>query len=516
MASGTVDADVIVVGAGHNGLVAAWYLARAGLRVEMFERRPFAGGATITEELWPGYFFSTCAHSVHALHPKIIRDLRLRERGFEVLPRRFPDVLVRPDGSYYGPDDHDSPNNLAFAGRLTAEERAGLRRLSEFKRTLVDLVSPYRLRLPPTVAEIRARAAGTPAAAVFEQALTRTTSQIRAQFLPTERLLDRYATETASVSRDPLALSYAYSAIDAVDETTGEAPPLGYVRGGMGSLSRALVAAAESAGVKIHVGHDVARFLVERGTVIGIGLSGGGEVRSRVVLSNLDPKRTFLRLFLPQHLDPAFRRRVAALVTHVSCMKLLASLSELPHWKDWDGDPSRPSEGKVGLHRMRTHVAAAYDDLEAGWPPREMVINVSVPSTVDPSLAPPGGHTASCYIYPAPATLHEGTWDDARESVAERIVDQITHYAPNFRRALRNYKLRTPLDLERDNALTDGCITHVDQTGEQLLWNRPLPELAHYRAPLRGLYLCGSGQHPGGEVSGQPGHNAAHEVLKDL
>ena len=518
MTGGTTDTDTdaVVVGAGHNGLVAAWYLTRAGLRVEMFERRPFAGGAVLTEELWPGYRFSTCAHSVHALHPKIIRDLALRERGFEVLPRSFPDVLIKPDGTYYGPPDHDSPKNIAFSARLSAAECQGMAQLSDFKATLEALVAPYRMGLPPSFAEIRAKAAGTHAAEVFEQAITCTVSQIRARCLPTARLLDRYASERAAVGRDPLALSYAYSAIDAAEESTGEAPPLGYVRGGMGELSRTLIEAVQEAGVKIHVGQEVERFLVEGGSVIGIRLAGGAEVRSRVVLSNLDTKRTFLRLFAPQHLDAAFRQRVGGLVTGISCFKLLVALSELPHWKDWDGDPESPSSGKVGLHRTQAHIAAAYDDLEAGRPPREMVINVSIPSAVDPSLAPPGGHTASCYIYPAPGSLRAGTWDDARDSVAERIIDQITRYAPNFRRSIRHYKLRTPLDLERENGLTDGCIVHVEQTGEQLLWNRPLPELAHYRAPLRGLYLCGSGQHPGGEVSGQPGHNAAHEVLKDL
>jgi phytoene dehydrogenase-like protein len=514
VAGGTVDTDVIVVGAGHNGLVAAWYLAKAGLRVQMFERRPWVGGAAITQELWPGFRFSTCAHSVHALHPKIIRDLGLRHLGFEVLPRTFPDLLLKPDGTYYGPAEHDSPRNLGFSARLTVEERQGEQALGEFKRRLVALVAPYRLRVPPTFAELRARAAGT-AAAVFEQAITRTASQIRERFLPTARLLDRHATEKGMEARDPLALSYAYEAIDAVDEETGEAPPVGYVRGGMGVLTRLLAQAAEAAGVTINVGHEAARFLVEGGEVIGIRLAGGAEVRSRVVLSNLDPKRTFLRLFEPQHLDAGFRRRVAGLVTAVSCVKLLAAISELPRWKDWDGDPASPSGGKVGLHRMRSHIAAAWDDMDAGRPPREMVINVSVPSAVDASLAPRGAHTASCYIYPAPATLREGTWEDAREAVTERIIDQITHYAPNFRGSVLNCKLRTPLDLETENGLTDGCITHLEQGGEQLLWNRPLPELAHYRAPLRGLYLCGSGQHPGGEVSGQPGHNAAHEVLRD-
>lgn len=508
------DIDVAIVGAGHNGLVAAAYLARAGLAVQLFERRPFAGGASITEELWPGFHFSTCAHMIHGLHPKLLRDLRLRERGLRVLPRAA-DLLLWPDGTYSGLATLDSPRNRAFAGRLTAEEREGLRRYQEFRGTLERLFAPYRLAPPPSLAEVRARAQGTPAAAVLERALTARLSEVQAELLPSERLRAGAAAEKASVGRDPLALSLAYSSIDAPDDETGERPPHGYVEGGMGTVVRLLAAAAEEAGAVIHVDRAVERFLVEGGRVIGIRLADGAEVRSRVVLSNLDPKRTFLQLLAPEHLAPGFRDRVAGLTTAVSCYKLLAAISELPRWTAWDGDPARPSQGAVGLHRSPAEVTAMWDDLEAGLPPRAPVISFSVPSAVDPTLAPAGAHTASAWIFSAPARLRDGSWDDARGPVAERLIDQITAYAPNFRRSVLRYQLRTPLDLERENGLTDGCIWHVQHGGEQLFWNRPLPALAHYRAPLPGLYLCGAGQHPGGEVTGLPGHNAAQAVLHD-
>lgn len=510
-----MDTDVILVGAGHNAMVAAAYLARAGLRVALFERRPFVGGAAITEELWSGFHFSTCAHMVHALHPKILRDLRLRERGLDVLPRAG-EIVLRADGQYYGPADHASPRNLASAGRLSPEERDGVQQFGRFKRTLNELLAPYRLRTPPTLAELRARAAGTPASEVLEQALTLTVSQVRDLFLPAGPIRERYAFEKASVGRDPVALSYGYTSIDASDEETGEAPPNGYVRGGTGTLCRLLREVLDESGVAIHVGQEVEQCLVEAGRVIGIRLADGTEVRSRVVVSSLDPKRTFLQLIDPALLEPAFRRRVAGLITAVSCYKFLAAITELPRWKDWDGDLDRPSRGAVVLNGGSQDVAAMYDDLEAGRPPRAPLVSMSIPSAVDDSLAPPGRHTASAWILPAPARLREGTWDDVREAVAERLIDQITHYAPNFRASILDYRLRTPLDLERENGLTDGCIWHVQHTADQLFWSRPLPELAHYRAPLAGLYLCGAGQHPGGEVSGQPGHNAAHEVLRDL
>ena len=284
----------------------------------------------------------------------------------------------------------------------------------------------------------------------------------------------------------------------------------------MGTLSRLLAEAAREAGASIHLETPVERILTVGDAAVGVRLADRTEVRGRLVVSNLDPKRTFLRLIEPAVLSPVFRQRVAALTTDVSCLKLLAVVSELPEWSAWDGDPRAPSTGLVGLTRSAADVAAAYDDLEAGRPPRAPTINFSVPSALDPSLAPAGAHTASVWIYPAVGQLKEGTWEEARERVAESLIDQITGYAPNFRRSIRQYTLRTPADLERENGLTDGCIWHVQHGGEHLFWNRPLPELAAYRAPVRQLYLCGAGQHPGGEVSGIPGHNAAHAILADL
>jgi phytoene dehydrogenase-like protein len=217
-----------------------------------------------------------------------------------------------------------------------------------------------------------------------------------------------------------------------------------------------------------------------------------------------------------ESVDGRLRKRLEGLITHVSCYKLLAVVSEAPQWKYWDGDPEQPYRGAITLHASRPEIDAAYDELEAGLPVRKPVISFSMPSFADPTLTRPGYHTASVWIYPAPATLRTGSWDDFREEIAEGIIDQITEFAPNFRSSIRHHIFRTPLDIERENGLTDGCIWHVQHAGEHLFWNRPLPELSQYRAPHKGLYLCGAGQHPGGEVSGIPGHNAAQEVLRDL
>ena len=510
-----MDLDVAIVGAGHNGLAAATYLARAGLSVHLFECRAVVGGASVTEELWPGFHFSTCAHMIHCMHPRIIRDLGLYERGMQVLPRSFV-LAPLPDGSYHGPTDHESTRNLSFSGNLTTEEREGERRYIAFLQALRRIFAPYRLQPAPSLAELRAKLAGSDEADVLEKALVTRTWEVQDEFLPTRSLRDKHAVEGCPVARNPLMVQAAASSTIEPDEETGEPAPNGYVRGGMGTVSRLMAEAAQEAGATIHLNRRVERFLVEDETVIGIRFADGSDVRSRIVVSNLDPKSTFLKLMPREHIAEKFRSRVEGLVTNVSSYKLLAAITELPRWKDWDGDPDLPSAGCVRFTVSREAVAGIYDDMDAGRPPRAPIVSFSVPSTLDDTLAPPGYHTASLWIFPAPARLDGCTWDDVRERVAEQLIDQITAYAPNFRNSIRDCKFRTPLDMERENGLTDGCIWHIQHTADQLFWNRPLPELAAYRAPLKGLYLCGAGQHPGGEVSGAPGHNAAQEILKDL
>ncbi len=506
---------VLIIGAGHNGLVAATYLARAGFKVHMLERRSFIGGAAITQELWPGHNFSTCAHLMHGVHPKIFSDFHLKEEGLgwaEVAPTLYP----QNDNSYFGLNNLDTPNNRLSAKRLTIDERKGAKSYEMFKTKLRQLFSPYRLHPPPTLEEFKLNLNGSEEEAILKRAMTSRIWDLQNEFLPSQYQQDAYASEGADVSRNPLALHIAYNSIDDPDKESGDSPPQGFVRGGMGALSHILANQAKEAGVEIQEDTEVDEILINKQEVVGVKLTDGTEIESAIVISNLDPKRTFLRLISPENLDQNLGDRINKLMTHVSCMKLLAVIDELPQWKCWDGEEERPHQGAVRLNVSRAHVNAAYDDLETGLPPRSPVISVNLPSFNDPSLTQPGYQTASIWIFPAPAKLKDKSWDEVREDVAENIINQITEHAPNFRRSIQNYILRTPLDLERENNLTDGCIWHIQHNGEQLFWNRPLPELSRYRSPIRGLYLCGAGQHPGGEVSGIPGHNAAHEIIKDL
>ncbi len=512
----TTKIDIAIIGAGHNGLVAATYLARAGLKVRVYERRAGFGGATLQEELWPGYIFSTGAHLLHSVPAVIVRDLQLKERGLQLVPRDEA-FYLHADGTYHGNIAVDRPNNRVARSKLTPAELAGLDRYNRFKQELIGLVRPYLLRTPPTLAELQTRAAGTPAAETLRLATTMRLWELQDHFLPTERLREAFATEASAVIENPLAFALAYGAMDAPDPVTGERGPFGFVRGGMGRFAELLVAAAREAGVELEDKRQVERILVEQGRATGLRFKSGDEVRCGLVLSCADPKVTFLRLLTDQDIDPQLRRRVDGLISHVSCYKLLAAVSELPRWKAWDGtDPDEPSRGSMQLDMTRDIVRECYADLAAGQPPRRPMLSFNVPSMLDPTLAPAGHHTASIYIYPAPAKLAQGTWAERKSAVAESIIDYITEFAPNFRRSILNYEFRTPQDLENRLGLTDGCIWHLQHTPDQILGGRPLPELANYRTPVRGLYLGGSGQHPGGEVSGIPGHNAAQEILRDL
>lgn len=507
--------DVAVIGGGHNGLVAAAYLARAGLATCVFEKRDALGGAALTEEIWPGFRFSTGAHQLHAFPVKIVRELGLSESDFQLVPRDRT-IRLRKDGSYDGDSDLELPNNRLAGSKLTPAERAGLASYLDFKARFYRILAPFALTVPPTLEELRRRMAGTPDGEILDLASSSSLWDLQDRFLPSARLRDYFAVEASAVAANPNAFVLAVGVVDEPSPTTGEKPLNGFVRGGMGNFATAIWNSAKRAGVELRLGQAVESILVSQGRASGLRLADGSEIEARAVLSCADPKTTFRKLVPPKHVTLELRHRIERLVTDVSCYKLLAAISELPEWTGWDGDPGLPARGCVHLSVSRQEVQSAYDDLAQGRPPARPIVSFGVPSMLDPSLAPAGYHTVSAFIYPAPARLSSGSWDDERAPVTEALIEQITQYAPNFRRSIVNIKLRTPLDIERDQGMPDGCIWHIQHTPGQLYGRRPLPELAAYRAPLPGLYLGGSGQHPGGEVTGIPGHNSAHEILKDF
>ncbi|MBL4575067.1 MAG: NAD(P)/FAD-dependent oxidoreductase [Opitutaceae bacterium] len=356
--------DVAIIGTGHNGLITAYYLAKQGLDVHLFEKRDFTGGATLTEELWPGYKFSTCAHLLHLFHPRILNDLDLVKRGLEVLPRSKKNLHMKSHNTYWGLPEDNSPRNLLSNSNLSKEERKSIEKYETFKATLRKASSPYRLKLPPTMDQIRADLGSDQL--VLDQAMNSTMKDLRDHFFPSQLLKDFYADEAAPVNRNPSALFLAYASMASPDDETGELPANGYVKGGLGALAAILTEAAIEAGATVHTGKAVEKIMVEGKKAVGIRLEDGTEIRSRIVVSNLDPKTTFLKILPEDSVDPDIKQRIGALRTNVSCYKLLAAVSELPQWEAWDGDPIEPSRGGVRLNVSEAEISASYDSLEAG------------------------------------------------------------------------------------------------------------------------------------------------------
>lgn len=515
--------DAVVIGAGHNGLVAAFYLARAGMRVLVVEARDVIGGCCVTEELIPGFHFSTCANVLWALRPKIAKDMDLFRRGLVVDRRQFLRLL--PHGRYLwsgrlgstapGEDVAEVQREIAKFSQADAD---AFPRWQDFLSRLTRVLGPHLLRPPPRLHEIYAACADTADREALDAVLTNSIAGLADRFFESEIMRDvGVAADIGDVHDVGTGLLFALTTAMGAYSESGEEVANGFVRGGMGRLTALMATAAAEHGVHVRTGEPVARVVVERGRACGVELASGELVDAPVVVSDADPKRTFLSLLDPTALDRRFLRRVRTLQTHVAAgLKLHCALSEMPEYRVEGGlTTEQLREATLIVAPGRAYREAAWNAAAAGELPDEPVISGFLPSVFDPSLAPPGMFTWSAYVVWAPLRPRRGSWAELREEMAERLFAAIERYAPNFRRALHDYRLITPEDLERDMLLTDGNIHHVDAIPSQLLWQRPLEELAQYRTPIAGLYLCGAGTHPWGEVSGAPGHNAAHTVLAD-
>ena len=522
--------DALIIGAGHNGLVTAAYLARAGLRVLALERRPVVGGSCVTEEVWPGYRVSTAAYLCGLLQPRIINDLDLGYFGYEILPKDPAFFSPFPDGRrlFIWRDDHQTAKEIAqFSqadARRYAEYEAFLARLASFvepwllttppdvlRRTWRDLWQLGRLglhtvRLPPrTLAQAL-------------RLLTQSARDFLDAWFDSPELKAALATDGVIGARGgPSTPGTAYVLFHhCMGVAAGKAGLWGFVRGGMGAISEALAAAARSHGAEVRTGVEVAEVLVREGRARGVVLAGGEEITARVVISNADPKRTFLRLVPARHLDPEFRREVEAIRMAGVAMKVNLALDGLPDFPAAPGTAPGPQHrGTIHVGPSMDYIDRAWDDARAGRPSREPFLEVTIPTTYDPALAPAGKHIMSIFVQYAPFDLAEGAWDQLKEGYADRVIETLTAYAPNLPQIIRQRHVLSPLDLERDFGLTGGDIFHGEMTPDRLFFLRPVPGWAQYRTPIAGLYLCGSGTHPGGGVMGAPGYNAAREILRD-
>jgi len=523
--------DIIIVGAGHNGLVTAAYLARAGRRVLVLERRHVVGGACVTEELWPGFKVSTAAYVNSLLRPEIIRDLELPRHGFELLPRSPSSFTPFPDGRFLlmGPDKELTRQQVA---KFSERDAAALPRYEAMLERVADFIEPTLLQTPPNPWSFRpknlAQLAGLgwrflklgregPAAL---EILTGAARPILDRWFESEQLKIALATDAIiGAMASPTVPGTAYVLFHHVmGECNGVRGMWGYVRGGMGGISQALASAARARGAEIRVNSPVAKIVTRRGRVKGVALEDGTEFQAKKVVSNADAHVTFLQLLEEQQLEPEFVAAVKNIDYASASLKINVALSELPDFTAVRGSGLPPSghlRGTIHLAPTLDYIERGYDDAKYGRPSADPILECTIPSVVDTTVAPSGKHVMSFFVQYAPYRLRNATWDQVKDQFADRCFDILNEYAPNFKRSVIDRQVLSPLDLERRFGLTGGNIFQGAMTLSQLFFLRPLPGYADYRTPIKGLYLCGSATHPGGGVMGACGYNAAREILRD-
>lgn len=516
----TDNYDAVVLGGGHNGLVCAAYLARAGQKVLVLERREQLGGCAVTEEIVPGFKVSACAHAIGLFRPEIIRDLQLHQFGLDIYttePALF--LLCAPDDGMLFFEDLE--RTFQAAPELTARDQAEYLRLLDKLGQVAAVLSPTFLQPPLPELELRERFARAGLGAEYDTVFTASLADFLAGFALTEKLKLSMATLGLTMQwGGPHTKGTAYNLFrSATAQVQGKPGAWGFVRGGMGELASALAQAAQQLGVKIRTGAEVERILVAQGQVTGVELRETGEkIRSPIVISNADPKRTLLGLVEPQHLPEGFRQQVRNIKMRGAGMKILCALDGLPEYpvvRGIEAELARQASTVV-IAPSIDYLEAAFAEASAGLPSRHPVLELSLQSATDSTLAPPGKHVLSIHLQYAPYHLREGSWEQLGEQYAEETLTQLAAYIPNLRSILIARRLLTPLQLAHTFSLTEGHWEHGELISGQLFTDRPLRGWAHYATPIAGLYLCGAGTHPGGGLSGAPGHNAARQVLSSL
>jgi phytoene dehydrogenase-like protein len=522
--------DAIIIGAGHNGLVTAAYLARAGLRVLVLERREVIGGACITESPWSGYRVSTLSYLCSLLQPRIIRELELERFGFHLYPKDPSFFTVYPDGRhlfFWGDMARTQQELSKFSKRDAAaypDYEHQLVRLAEWveglllttppnivRRKLQDLIGLGRLGLEA----IRFR---DPDLVHMVKIMTQSVRDYLDERFESDQIKTTLATDgVIGTNGGPSTPGTAYIMLHHVmGGATGVRGLWGFVRGGMGAISDAIAASAASRGAEVKAGAGVSRVLVRNGRAYGVVLESGDEIKGRVIISTADPKVTFLKLIEAQYLDSDFRKEVAKIRIQGCSIKINLALDALPDFTALPGSKLAPQH-KTTIHVCPSmdYIDRAWEDASGGRPSDNPMLEITIPTAYDDSIAPPGKHIMCIFAQYAPYKLKDSDWDTMKDVFADRCIDALAGYAPNFRDSIIHRQVISPLDMEREYSLTGGNIFHGDMTVDQLFFMRPVPGWARYRTPIQSFYLCGSGTHPGGGVMGAPGYNAAREILKD-
>jgi phytoene dehydrogenase-like protein len=521
--------DAIVVGAGHNGLVAACYLARAGLSVLVLERNSYIGGAAVSRKLYDGFTYSNCSYVCSLLRTEIIRGLDLPRYGLQIIPYEGGCTLMRNGEHLALYDNHD-----ALRREISRHSRRDAESYDRFVRDMLRhcrFIKPLLLREPPDPTSFKPRDLkellwlGRHFHQLGEARMydtlrfwTQSCADLLDEYFESEIVKAHLAGSsiigTALGPRSPgTAYVLLHHYMGSIDGAVGA---WGFARGGMGAVTQALAASLMASGGTLRSSAPVEQILVRGGRATGVRLAGGEEIRAGVVVSNLDVRRTFLETVAPQHLPPEFLAQVRRFKIRGSSGKLNIALDGLPHFPAIpQGSPC--TRGDMHVTDTIDMLERAYDDWKEGRWSRAPYIDMLIPSQIDPTMAPNGKHYMSVFVQYCPYRLADGEWTAAkRQAFGDTVIDTIAQHSPDFKDLILHAEIRTPHDIEAEVGLTEGNIFQGELTFDQLLFNRPIPGYAQYRAPLHGMYMCGASTHPGGGVMGAPGANAAGAILRDL
>jgi phytoene dehydrogenase-like protein len=526
--SGSPGRDIVIIGGGHNGLVTAFYLAKAGYKPLVLERSAQVGGAAVTDEFHPGFRCSTLAHAAGPVLPSVARDMQLEKHGLRLIT---PDVCVTalsPDGralSLYQDADKSAQEIAAFSQKDAVK-------YPEFERSLGKIAKVIGEALATTPPDIDHPSGGDLWSMLKTGRAIRklgkrdmfrllrwgpmAVADLASEYFETELL--RAVIAARGVFGTFLGPWSAGSALMLLIRAAADPHPAGsatFAAGGMGAVTQAMAAAAKAAGAEIRTGAEVIEIRVQDGVATGVLLSTGEEIHATAVISNADPKRTLLKLTDPTHLSPDFVQKLQHYRGNGTVAKVNLALAGLPKFTALKNGDAGPLKGRIHIGNEIDYLERAFDECKYGNFSRQPYLEATIPSLTDPTLAPEGKHVMSTYMQYAPYKL-KGDWEEQRKALGQTVVQTLAQYAPNLPELILTHKIITPLDLEEKYGLTGGQIFHGDLALDQFFTMRPLLDWARYRTPILNLYLCGSGTHPGAGLTGGSGSNAAREILKEL